>query len=742
MQIGETAKNLLELIRKGFAVPKAYIITSAVSDEFKSITYGTEKDLELELGQIIDPEKNYFVCISTDRTDKEKLGTNLLQSTDRGLDAVQNRIRKLHNVNQEAVETRKNSVLLIEVPSFRISGSVFTRNPLNGADETILEITARKLNCDEVQFQQLVFQKGKIVIEAPASLPAELKTFEGIIQAASQIEHVFGTPVFLQWILHEDEPIWITAECLRSMEGLKIYSNKIAKDMLPGVILPLTWSVNTPILSSSWKRLITELTGENRVDIKKMTKSFYYRAYFNMGLFGDFFDLFGMPRETLEIMMLGEAHRGNRPKMKMSMKLFRYLPRLALFVLKNLTIAKRTRAFLVTQKHIIDAYRTEPLNPDNKATWATIGKIIKLNEECSYNVIIVRLIRSFHHTLLRSLLKRKGIDKTIGFDIQALRDIDPNPNLQNLKKKFELMSIEEKRALENGGLSPLQLTREGFAATYAGFIHRFGHMSTSTIDMSKPQWRENPQHVMEMIKNTSLTPASKAETDFQIPSSPLGLMLRTFYNNFVEYEQYSLRLGFLYTYGYSLFRKYFLHMGGVLNSKGYLSDPNDIFYLTSEEIQETMASDTAFMPNDLKSTVEKRKKEILDYSDIDLPTVIYGDMPPPPIRKSSIVGRLKGLPTSRGYYEGRARVIASTEDFAKIQQGDVLVVPYSDASWTPLFAKAGAVISESGGVLSHCSIVAREYGIPAVVAVEGATKIPDNAHLNVDGFTGDVLIKQ
>jgi pyruvate,water dikinase len=57
-------------------------------------------------------------------------------------------------------------------------------------------------------------------------------------------------------------------------------------------------------------------------------------------------------------------------------------------------------------------------------------------------------------------------------------------------------------------------------------------------------------------------------------------------------------------------------------------------------------------------------------------------------------------------------------DISKLAQGDVLIIPYSDVSWTPLFAKAGAVISESGGILSHCSIIAREYGIPAVVAVE------------------------
>jgi pyruvate,water dikinase len=112
------------------------------------------------------------------------------------------------------------------------------------------------------------------------------------------------------------------------------------------------------------------------------------------------------------------------------------------------------------------------------------------------------------------------------------------------------------------------------------------------------------------------------------------------------------------------------------------------------------------------------------------------------MRKGSSAARLRGLPSSKGYYEGLARVAITTADLGKVSPGDVLIIPYSDASWTLLFAKADAVVSESGGFLSYCSIVAREYGIPAVVAVEGATKIPDNTRIMVDGYTGDILITQ
>jgi pyruvate,water dikinase len=72
--------------------------------------------------------------------------------------------------------------------------------------------------------------------------------------------------------------------------------------------------------------------------------------------------------------------------------------------------------------------------------------------------------------------------------------------------------------------------------------------------------------------------------------------------------------------------------------------------------------------------------------------------------------------------------------------GEVLVVPYSDVSWTPFFAKAGAVVAESGGLLSHSAIVAREYGLPAVVSVEGACCLRDGTLVSVDGYSGEVTV--
>ena len=144
---------------------------------------------------------------------------------------------------------------------------------------------------------------------------------------------------------------------------------------------------------------------------------------------------------------------------------------------------------------------------------------------------------------------------------------------------------------------------------------------------------------------------------------------------------------------------------------------------------------------DYQALIQTRKQEMEAAQDVILPEIIYGDQPPPLETYNENQERLSGIPTSGGYFQGPVRVIRSISEFDRMVPGAVLVVPFSDVSWTPLFARAGAVVAESGGILSHSSIVAREYKVPAVVSVTGACRIlQDDMHVIVDGFKGEVIL--
>ena len=142
----------------------------------------------------------------------------------------------------------------------------------------------------------------------------------------------------------------------------------------------------------------------------------------------------------------------------------------------------------------------------------------------------------------------------------------------------------------------------------------------------------------------------------------------------------------------------------------------------------------------MADAISRRKKELEAAASVVLPDLIFGDRVPSAPDSSEEKDVLRGLATARGIYEGPARVIRSVTDCEDMEDGDVLVVPFSDVAWTPLFARAGAIVAEAGGILSHSSIVARESGVPAVVSVSSACSRLPGKRVRVDGYDGTVTV--
>jgi phosphohistidine swiveling domain-containing protein len=221
--------------------------------------------------------------------------------------------------------------------------------------------------------------------------------------------------------------------------------------------------------------------------------------------------------------------------------------------------------------------------------------------------------------------------------------------------------------------------------------------------------------------------------------SPLRrALLRPIYQRARQFRFYREAVGFLHKFGYGLFRRYALALGERLAGRGIIKTQEDVYYLHLNEIRSSVRGQGS--ESSLKDQIAARKLEMEECLHITPPGTIYGDQAPPLDFQTS--GTLKGTPTSRGCFSGPVKVIRGITNFSKLQEGDVLVIQFSDVGWTPLFAKAGAVIAESGGILSHSSIVAREYGIPAVVSVPGACRLEDGTLVTVDGYRGEIIVHE
>jgi len=181
-------------------------------------------------------------------------------------------------------------------------------------------------------------------------------------------------------------------------------------------------------------------------------------------------------------------------------------------------------------------------------------------------------------------------------------------------------------------------------------------------------------------------------------------------------------------------------VGKELAEAGRLESGEDIFFITLQEAHAALAGE------DMRDIVRERREgyehELLRRH---VPRVLLSDgtEPTPAVTDGAeSQGMLRGTPASPGSVTGRARVILDPTG-AHLEPGEILVAPSTDPGWTPLFLTAGGLVMEMGGSISHGAVVAREYGIPAVVGVAGATeRITTGQQITVDGAAGKVIIEE
>jgi phosphoenolpyruvate synthase/pyruvate phosphate dikinase len=180
-------------------------------------------------------------------------------------------------------------------------------------------------------------------------------------------------------------------------------------------------------------------------------------------------------------------------------------------------------------------------------------------------------------------------------------------------------------------------------------------------------------------------------------------------------------------------------LGRRLTARGVLADADDIFFLRFPEVEPVVSGSAGF---DVRVKVAERRAEYEKNLALTPPSIIVGRYDPEKHQPDTVhaSAELKGLAVSPGIVTGPARVIllAGTE---QVLPGEILVAPFTDPGWTPYFIPAAGIVMDQGGLLSHGSIVAREYGIPAVVNVGPATKlIKTGQMIQVDGERGRVRI--
>ncbi|MFB7030174.1 MULTISPECIES: rifamycin-inactivating phosphotransferase [unclassified Streptomyces] len=314
-------------------------------------------------------------------------------------------------------------------------------------------------------------------------------------------------------------------------------------------------------------------------------------------------------------------------------------------------------------------------------------------------------------------------------------------------------------AEDDGFLDELPKLPGGTGARDAleAYLDRYGMRCVGEIDITRSRWRERPTAlvpaILDNVRNfgpgaaerrfeKGLREARRKERDVltRLRALPDGERkadetkrmidrVRTF-AGYREYPKYDI------VSRYAVYKRALMEEAGRLVRAGVLAGAEDVFHLTFQEFHEAVRTGRVD-----EGLVRRREEAFRAYRALTPPRVLTsdGEALDGSYRRDDVPdGALAGLPVSAGTVEGRARVVLDMEE-ADLEAGDILVTAFTDPSWSPVFVGIAGLVTEVGGLMTHGAVIAREYGLPAVVGVAGATRlIEDGRRIRVHGTDGYV----
>jgi rifampicin phosphotransferase len=348
--------------------------------------------------------------------------------------------------------------------------------------------------------------------------------------------------------------------------------------------------------------------------------------------------------------------------------------------------------------------------------------------------------------------------------VQALSGVytaEIGPALWRMAQTLRSLHLDEllqsRPASEALTLLQEQPEAQPFMMELQALLQRHGYRCPNDAELHNPRWGEAPDQVLDLVKSylfmddtanpveTEQRRQQERETLTAQIAAQLNPIRRRMFHWLLRQAQNKLRLRdnnrSAISKFYSPMRPLMVEIGRRWAEKGWLATPDDIFFLTLYEIDDILESESWPTPDKDLVTVVSLRRAAFDYwQTIVAPAALGpGGIPlPDPEPTDSF---LQGLPASAGRVRGTARLVRSLDEASRLLEEDILVALGTDPGWTPLFPLVSGLVIEIGGQLSHGAIIAREYGIPAVINVPGAMHfIHDGQTIEVDGLSGRVYL--
>ncbi|MGE0543455.1 MAG: PEP-utilizing enzyme [Dehalococcoidia bacterium] len=576
------------------------------------------------------------------------------------------------------------------------------------------------------------------------------------------------------WAAFLDTPVW---------DRFPESTTANAQEVYPGVGDPLSFDCNLIAIEHASRTFIDQaglagIMGQNDWPDVGYYPAYYGRPHINISAFREMVKYVpGGSPDALDEQLFGKTREAGEPSWQPGRH--EQLIRLRTAA-KVLPLVRRTPADLARNEDAVEDFMRR-LQATDMAAWpdadlmAMLDRALRRNLRTTEIHSRVTLFSGSGLENLRAFLLAHDfddVDATVAELNTGLRDIEsakPGREIsrlgafvrgdETLRRIFEGDPPAILTAIQRGGGRSVDVFRERFQ----GFLDTYGYRGVRELGLATHVWAQRPDSVIALIKSQAeRQDAADPETELRVQEEKrerrteavearLGVLQRRKFRGLLKAAHDGIagreRAKSQWVRSTHSIRLIVREAGRRLVERGVLDEVDDVFYMRLRDLRQAMAGNPR---PDMRALVAgyRKTKEVCER--VATPERFVGrpdawwrdDAGRVPAPLPSHNGLLRGIPVSPGRVTARARVIRELQDDIDLEPGEVLVCPFTDAAWTPLFFNAAAVVMDLGGPLSHGSTVAREYGLPAVVNVKNGTQLIRNGQrITVDGTKGEVELE-
>ena len=764
--VGGKAKGLDMLVRQGFTVPKGFVITDTDQIDEEAI-YQAFDAMKAEKVSVRSSASNedqssasnagqYETCLFVDRS-------HLMESIKKCLESLNSRRVEDYARHFELKQGTMNIVVQEMIDSDK-AGVLFTAGPNNGSAILIEAVSGQGENLVSGQVTAYRYEISRKYYRPCSDNLLNEDEIKRLYETGKKVRTVFAEEKDLEWAIHNGQLYLlqmrtITTEIIDIEEFDRdddlsghLFTKRNVGEMMPGAVTPLTLSTSAKAIDYGMRYMLYKAgvySSPYEEKPLRLISSISGHLFFDMNLLYNMYAKVGIANpQSMNLSIMGEYHDYPPITAKFSNPIVRGINSVKFlrYVMSGKRAMKRFDAML-TKVHFTatssyqELYRSIDYN------------LAYLDESLIYHYASSSSSGSATSTLYMMLDKyfpdKKKYQSFLSHLLTNIPNIESADILSCLQEMAALIKKREPKAVDFRADELLEFIKNDAEtnAKYQDFLARHGHRCIKEAEMRNKPWREDELPLMNYLQSIINSPMKLVQSEekidlrkeFAFIRNPLLkrasiIFAKRARQAVVDREYTKSQLIQII----DLFKQQYARLAELMVNANILTDTDLIYFLTHSEIGKLIDGDSTLL-----AVAERRRKAYAIQENLSFDDIYIGKPTADVFDVGQSDGVMKGVPVSNGECEGIVRVVYSIDDANKLQKGEIMVARFTDIGWTPYYSIVNGMITEIGSSLSHGAVVAREYGLPAIVNMKGATKLLKNGdRIRMDAGKGTVVLAE